>query len=114
MRYTAPELRPGNYPRPEQVEWDMEPRGYREQSPGHYTVEFDGPGLPRETVARNAGLTVSLLLSAEHIMFHNAGVACDLSAARIEQGRRDWAGLSQPERDTLNEYALRTEGHTIS
>ena len=115
MRYTVPDIKPGNYPRPLVVEWDMEPRGYREKPgrPGHYTVEIDGHGLPRETVAQNIGVTPSLLRAAEQIMFHNAGVACDMSAARIEQGRRDWANMSREERDALNAYALQVEGHAI-
>jgi hypothetical protein len=33
--------------------------------------------------------------------------------AREAVGRRAWAATSQDERDSLNDYAMKTEGHTI-
>ena len=40
--------------------------------------------------------------------------ACRADEARIQRGRDDWNRMSQSERDALNEYAVRTEGHTIA
>ena len=69
--------------------------------------------LPTEIVAQMTGLPVRVVSAVETVQRLLSQSYCTATAARIEQGRRDWAAMSQEQRDALNEYAMRTEGDTI-
>jgi hypothetical protein len=69
--------------------------------------------IPTETVADMASLPVRAVEATETAARLLAQSHCIEDAARIEQGRRDWAAMSPEQRDAMNDYALHTEGHTI-
>jgi len=101
-------------PHPDRIRWldrDMSKPG-----PGGSQIVImndDDREVDRAVVGATAAVSTDILTTIEtQIMSSNAN-ACNESAARIEQGRRDWATMSQDQRDALNAYALKTEGHTI-
>jgi len=98
----------GRDPMPDGGHWrPFNPR-YRTTSP--YTQICQ---LTRAQVSADHGVPLDVLAAFEHRVTAEALDAARADAARIEQGRVDWARLSQEQRDALNDYALRTEGHTI-
>jgi len=83
-----------------------------------FAAEYDAKGVQITAIsvdeaASRAGVPVTFLSEVEA-----AASACMKESQRQTlkdqaAGRRDWAAMSQPERDALNEYAIKTEGHTI-
>lgn len=75
--------------------------------------ESEYEALATEQVAQLCDLSPQAVSAVETATRLVSQAHCDWDAARIEQGRRDWSVMPQTDRDAMNDYALRTEGHTI-
>ena len=69
--------------------------------------------LSAEEAAARCGATASLIRQIEAAAAAQYAAAQEASGRQLEEGRRAWAAKSQDERDALNDYAIKTEGHTI-
>ena len=85
-------------PRPVGITWTA----WLPRTPMARQQVADLVGFSDETMAR---------IEAETLSIASGHAAAD--SARIEQGRRDWAQMNREDRDAMNEYAIRTEGHSI-
>ena len=83
-----------------------------------FAAEYDANGcqiiaISVADAATRAGVPMTFLSEVEAAaaacMKESQGQTLKDQAA----GRRDWAAMSQAQRNALNEYALKTEGHTI-
>ena len=69
--------------------------------------------LSTDDAAMRCGATASLMRQVEAAAHSQYEAAKSATARRIEAGRRSWAAKSDEERQPLNDYAMKTEGHTI-
>ena len=67
----------------------------------------------RDGAAARVGGTISLIMQIEAASKAALDDAASKLARLAEQDRRQWRAMTQEERDAINEYALKTEGHTI-
>lgn len=69
--------------------------------------------LSADDAALRCGATASLMRQVEVAAHSHYEAAKAATARRIESGRRSWAARGGDERQSLNDYAMETEGHTI-
>jgi hypothetical protein len=69
--------------------------------------------ISSEDAAARAGATASFIRQVEASAKSALLDARRANESRAEAGRLAWRNMSQSERDAMNDYAMKTEGHTI-
>ena len=69
--------------------------------------------ISSEDAAARAGATASFIRQVEAAAKSALLDARRANESRAEAGRLAWRNMSQSERDAMNDYAMKTEGHTI-
>jgi len=69
--------------------------------------------ISSEAAAARVGATASFIRQVEAAARAALLNARRANESRAEAGRQAWQNMSQSERDAMNDYAMKTEGHTI-
>lgn len=78
-----------------------------------YNGERQVTSITAAEAAERAGATISFVRQVEAAAEAAFAARRNATEARQEEGRKSWAAMTQAERDAMNEYAAKTEGHTI-
>lgn len=69
--------------------------------------------LSAEEAAVRCGATASLIRQIEAAAAALYAAGQEAVERRFEEGRRAWASMTADERQAMNDYAMKTEGHAI-
>lgn len=66
-----------------------------------------------DEVSQKTGVQPDVLAALERSRKGEAVAACNAAASHVQRGRDHYNALSLEDQDAMNEYAFRTEGHTL-